>query len=44
MGLTDGLVRMSIGLDEIPEDTFERMQKCLTDAWVDEPSAITAAY
>lgn len=31
MGLSEGLVRISIGLDNNIADTFERMKKCLTD-------------
>ncbi len=31
MGLTPGLIRMSIGLDEIPEYTFKKIKKCLDE-------------
>ncbi len=31
MGLTDGLIRMSVGLDEIPENSFARMKGCLNE-------------
>ncbi|GBD87511.1 cystathionine beta-lyase [bacterium BMS3Abin03] len=31
MGLSEGLVRISIGLDNNIEETFGRMKKCLTD-------------
>ena len=29
MGLSDGLVRMSVGLDERIDETFIKMKKCL---------------
>ena len=31
MGLTDGLVRMSIGLDEVMPDTWTRLKVCLDE-------------
>jgi methionine-gamma-lyase len=31
MGLTDGLVRMSIGLDEVIADTWSRLKSCLDE-------------
>jgi methionine-gamma-lyase len=31
MGLSEGLVRISIGLDNNIKETFERIKKCLYD-------------
>lgn len=33
MGLTDGLVRISIGLDDDIERTYQKMSHCLKEIW-----------
>jgi len=43
MGLSEGLVRISIGLDNNIENTFERIKKCLTETglYKEEEASVT---
>ncbi|MEO0572354.1 MAG: PLP-dependent transferase [Bacteroidota bacterium] len=43
MGLTDGLIRFSIGLDSDIENTYQRMKKCMEQLEILRPKSIQMA-
>ena len=43
MGLTDGLIRFSIGLDNDIENTYQKMKKCMEQLQILEPKTIQMA-